>query len=172
VFCLRPIADADYFFGWETGKSINNAILKMPVDCPALAALIAIKDSPHFLPPWRKKRPQRWQWLRRGAALLPLEQLPWGTTGPDALTYYAKQHGLTHLASPIDRFYPVHWDQVSLLFDPGLPLEALTTPRTDAIHLYNSKFAPFAANGMPPHSPLWQICEKTLGEYRRPADIG
>jgi len=170
VFCLRPIEDADYIFGWETGKSINNAVLKMPADCPALAALSAIKDTPNFVPPWRKKRRRRWEWLRGGAPPLPLEELPWGTTGPNALTYYAKQHGVAHLASPIDRFYPLHWDQVRLLFDPALPLKALTTPRTDAIHLYHSKLAPFAHNGMSTSSPLWQICQTARSAGKLPTD--
>ena len=170
VFCLRPIEDADYIFGWETGKSINNAVLKMPADCPALAALSAIKDTPNFVAPWGKKRQRRLEWLRGAAPPLPLEELPWGTIGPNALTYYARQHGIAHLASPIDRFYPLHWDQVKLLFDPALPLKALTTPRTDAIHLYNSKLAPFAGNGMPTGSPLWQICQTALGVGKLPTD--
>ena len=37
VFCLRPIEDAEYIFGWETKKLINNAVLKIPADCPRAA---------------------------------------------------------------------------------------------------------------------------------------
>jgi len=54
VFCIRPIADANYIFGWETRGSINSAILKLPPDCPTLAALRAFKDTPNYLPPWEK----------------------------------------------------------------------------------------------------------------------
>jgi hypothetical protein len=166
VFCLRPIEDADYIFGWENGDFMNNAVLKMPADCPALAALGAIKDTPNFVAPWRKKPPRRLEWLRGPARPAPLEDLPVGTTGPKALTYYAKRHGIAHLASPMDRFYPLHWDQVELLFDPGLPVEALATPRTDALHLYNSKLTLRARNEMPKHSPLWQICQSAFTESR------
>jgi hypothetical protein len=162
VFCLRPIEDADYIFGWETKKLINNAVLKLPADCPVLAALSAIKDTPDFVPPWQQKSRRRLEWLRRRVVRpLPLEDLPWGTTGPKALTYYAKQHGVAHLASPIDRFYPLHWDQAQLLLDPALPLNALTTPRTDAIHLYASSMAR-CSNAIPPNSPLWQISQLAI----------
>jgi hypothetical protein len=140
VFCIRPIADANYIFGWETRGSINSAILKLPPDCPTLAALRAFKDTPNYLPPWEKKPGRRFAWLRGPARAIPLEDLPWGTIGPKALTYYAKLHGIDRFASPIDRFYPVHWQHVGQFFDPALTLSDLTTYRTDAIHLYHSNF--------------------------------
>lgn len=139
AFCLRPIVDADYIFGWATGTIIASGVLKLPADCAVLAALRAIKDTPNFVPPWSKPRRRRMEWLRGAAPALPLEELPWGVIGPKALTYYAQQHDIAHLASPIDRFYPLHWQQVPLLFDPALSLTALTTPRSDSLHLYHSR---------------------------------
>ena len=161
VFCLRPIVDADYIFGWESSTSIGSAVLKLPFDCPVLVALRAIKDTPNFVPPWQKGRKRRrLEWLRRPQPAKTLESLPWGTVGPRALTHCAKEHGIEHLASPIDRFYPVHWSHVELLFDRALSLQELTTHRTDALHLFTgSQQGRFTRNGIPTGSPLWQIIE-------------
>lgn len=106
VYCLRPIEDAEYIFGREgilKGSSINNVVLKLPRDCPALAALCAIKDTRDFVPPWEKVRRRLLQWLRGPAAVTPLEDLPWGTTGPRALSFYAEKFGISRYASPVDR---------------------------------------------------------------------
>ena len=164
VFCLRPIEDADYIFGHEgilKGQSLSNAVLKLPSDCPTLAALCAIKDTHDFIPPWEeneKARERPLQWLR-GAPATALQDLPWGTTGPRALSYYAEQHGIAHHASPIDRFYPVPWIHLELLFDPGLSLKELITHRSDTVHLHNNnqrKRLP-ADIGLPKGSPIWEI---------------
>ena len=167
VFCLRPIEDADYIFGREgtvfgwAGIMLASGILKLPPDCPMLATLRAIKDTPEFVPPWgkvRKMRGRPLQWLRGRARAALLEDLPWGTLGPRALTYYAKEYGIEHLASPVDRFYPVHWTQIELLFDPALTLKELITHRTDALHLYNSSVSRLPAEmGIPQGSPMWEL---------------
>jgi hypothetical protein len=39
VFCLRPIEDADYIFGWESDTFFASGVLKLPPDCPTLSAL-------------------------------------------------------------------------------------------------------------------------------------
>ena len=57
VFCLRPIEDADYIFGLENSDRINSAVLKLPANCPVLAELRAIKNSPVFAPPWKQRKP-------------------------------------------------------------------------------------------------------------------
>jgi hypothetical protein len=162
VYCLRPIEDAEYIFGREgilKGSSINNAVLKLPRDCPALAALSSIKDARDFVPPWEKVRRRPLQWLRGPAAVTPLEDLPWGTTGPRALSYYAEKYGISRYASPVDRFYPVPWVHLELLFDPGLSLGELITHRTDAVHLYNNNQIKRLPEdiGLPKGSPIWEM---------------
>jgi hypothetical protein len=159
VFCIRPIADADYIFGWESRGSINGAILKLPPDCPTLAALRAIKDTPNYLPPWEKRSKRRFAWLRGPDRTVPLEDLPWGSVGPKALTYYAKLHGIDRFASPIDRFYPVHWQHVGQFFDPALTLSDLTTYRTDALHLYYSNFRFHSRDELFPTSVIGRLIE-------------
>lgn len=163
VYCLRPIEDADYIFGWQSSRSINSAVLKLPTHCPVLSELCAIKDNPYFEPPWRKVRRRTLEWLRGPAPPVPLEDLPRGTAGPIALTFYAMKHGIDRWASPIDRFYPLHWHNVPLLLDPALSLRELTTHRTDAIHLYRYRHDPLIREGVPEGSPLWEVvCESCV----------
>jgi hypothetical protein len=161
IYCLRPIEDADYIFGKESADSINSAILKLPKHCPALAELREIKNSCTFDPPWRKKRPGRGlraRLLGRRQPLKRLEDLRWATIGPMALTYYLKKHGLLHLASPLDRFYPLSSRQVELLFDPGVSLSEIGTSRTDAIHLHHHAFSRRGLHlNIREGSPIWEI---------------
>ena len=52
MFCLRPIQDADYIFGYEGifRGSISNAVLKLPSDSPTLAALARSRTRPASFP--------------------------------------------------------------------------------------------------------------------------
>ena len=161
VFCLRPIEDADYIFGREgtfKGKQLATAVLKLPPDSPTLTALCAIKDTPDFAPPWEKPaKPRRLAWLRGRVPAPSLEDLPWASIGPHALSYYAEQHGIADRAAPIDRFYPVPWMQLELLFDPGLSLQELVTHRSDTVHLYNSTLTRRGRADIPEGSPMWEM---------------
>ncbi len=163
VYCVRPIEDADYVLGWQDQGSLNNAVLKLPPDCPVLAELCNLKDG--FIPPWSKSQDKRRLRLRQLLGRpLQLEEMRWGTTGPKALTWYAQQHGLVSKAAPIDVFYPVAMSHIGLLIDPALSLDELITPRTRAVHLWSQIFAN-AASGLPPNvldrvpptSPLGRI---------------
>jgi hypothetical protein len=136
MFCLRPIEDAEHIFGRQDYQYINGAVLKLPPDSPAVAELCAIKNQ----------------------GIDKLAALPWGTTGPKAVTAALKRHGLDNLASPIDAFYPVHWGCTQLFSDPGLRLRDLVTPRTIAVHLVNQGLKRQSAEGnVDPASPLGEI---------------
>ena len=152
MFCIRPIEDAEYILGLGNNYGPNNAILKLPEDCPILASLRAIRKSPTYLPPWHKTKKRGW--YRKKRKPQPLERLKWGTIGPSALTHYTRHFGMMHRASPIDRFYPVHWECTSMLFDPALTLKDIITPRTDALHLYRNLWKDIE---YPEGSPLWEI---------------
>ncbi|MCY4208385.1 MAG: glycosyltransferase [Roseovarius sp.] len=62
IFCLKPIHDTDYIVGFQD-STINNAVLKMPADCPALQELCAMRHH-HFLPPWFSSL-RRWKFKIR-----------------------------------------------------------------------------------------------------------
>ena len=65
--------------------------------------------------------------------------MPWGAIGPEAISYYAKQYQVAHLAQSIDVFYPVHYDCIGHLLNARLSIKDIITPDTVCIHLYNEK---------------------------------
>ncbi|MCO6177492.1 hypothetical protein [Ciceribacter sp. RN22] len=142
VFCLSPLADEAYILGFEETSRLNGAILKLPPDCPMLADLLKATRDPYFIPPWQRKGRRARDHVRK-LLRVPrhVSSRPWGIYGPDLITYFARKHKLTAHAKPIDVFYPVHYAQTSLLFEKGLSLRDLITPRTKAIHLYNNSFS-------------------------------
>lgn len=157
VYCLRPIPDDEYLFGWESDSAVSNAVLGAPHDSELVRRLNGAVDDRFFVPPWRSKGRQRWMRFRNaiGMPLSPAD-MPWGTLGPSLLTHTIKELGLTGRARPIDVFYPLHFAQTPLLYDPGVDLESLTTPRSYAVHLAN---AMLKSGQAPKGSPLHQIID-------------
>lgn len=138
VYLLRPLdGERPYLFGREEPNLINNAILRIPPDSPLLAELLQLfdrKDVPEWLP-WRAYLPARARALISG--IVDLSKLPFGTTGPDALTAIAERLGLASEALPSDVFNPVSWWDADWICDPQISLESVTTERTIAVHLWN-----------------------------------
>lgn len=157
VFCLRPIEDADHIFGWQMSGSVNNAILKLPRHDPVVRDLAALKDASSFIPPWQPKRRQRKWRLRSLVGEVSFADLPYGTSGPDALTWYLQKHDRLGHAVPSDVFYPLAWVHASRLFDPDLRIEDLVTRRTVALHLFHEAFRQDSDETIPEGSPLHRM---------------
>jgi hypothetical protein len=160
VYCVRPIEDAGYIFGWQDRRIICGAVLKLPPDCPILARLCNLRDG--FIPPWLGRRAQLKLRIRRFMRQpVPLARMEWGTTGPKALTWYAKRCGLASQAAPNDVFYPVAMSHIRLLLDPDLRLDDLITCRTRTVHLWHALFTKRPMSNIladpPPSSPLGRI---------------
>lgn len=153
-YCVRPVEDADYIYGWEDSQTLGTAVLKLPAGSELLADLRSIGMARAFVPPWARSGAKR---RYRARAILgisvPVSEMEWGTLGPKALTYYAKKRSMDSRAQPPDTFYPLHWGHADLIRDPALRLEDLITPRTQILHLWNEALA--RAPGAAPHgSPL------------------
>jgi hypothetical protein len=156
-YCVRPVPDEDFLFGWEDDKTIAIGVLKTPPDSHLLSALRAIGTTRGFIPPWEK--PRRKFVYRLRAALgfpVPLPKMRWGTLGPVAFTYYTREFGLSGKTKPIDEYYPVSFHHTNLLMDPALRIEDIITPRTKVIHLWNEKLRKIEGEP-PPESPLAKI---------------
>lgn len=158
VYCLKPIMEADYVYGWESNYLINNAVLKLPVDSKTLDNLASIRTRTAFIPPWASIRRQTYYRARAlVGAPVGIESMPWGFTGPRALTYYLRQEGLAQYAAPIDVYYPVHYDQATLLLDSDMRVADLITPRTRLLHLSNEKLRHMNLSEIPKNSPLGEL---------------
>ena len=149
VLLLKPIAEEDNIFGWETASSINNAVLRLPPNSPIIAGIHALAASRPVAPPWwrRSKKLNQWgRWVQGRDYRFGDRGIPRSTLGPEALTYFAKRHGLAGNAKPINVFYPVPHPRVTDLFDPSADLTGITDD-TVGVHLWNSqiKLARFVA---------------------------
>jgi hypothetical protein len=83
--------------------------------------------------------------------------MPWSTTGPNALTHHLAREGLQRFALPSDRFYPVNWRSADWIVDPAQSLEALVTPETLAVHLWNECIKFYKDTPAPPATFLEKL---------------
>ncbi|MEP7240650.1 MAG: hypothetical protein ABI697_07175 [Devosia sp.] len=149
VFCLRPMEDADFVFGWESDQSVNGAVLKAPKDSALVDDLCSIMDG--WTPPWPG------DWHDENGELRSLNNLPWGIAGPSALTHYVRARGLVAKARPCDVFYPLHFRHWQLLYDPELTIDDVVTSRTIYVHLNNHSAGGAGSRNVPPTSPLGRM---------------
>lgn len=137
IYLVRPIAASEYLLTlWAPGR-INNAPLCLPRDSPLLAPLLQLFEE-RSVPPWlplRARMAAHLRKLRDGKADLAL--MPWGVTGPIAVTALAEGYGLLPLASPIETFHPYSWTEADWIRDPARQLPDRATADTLGVHLWN-----------------------------------
>jgi len=138
MYLLRHLEmRAPYLFGEESPGIINNAILRLPANSPILPPLLAPFEKggvPRGLT-WRQRLPLHIQQILRGKP--DLSGLPWGSTGPLAISALAREFDLASHALASDVFYPASWREPDWIKDPSLTLEQMITERTVGIHLWN-----------------------------------
>jgi hypothetical protein len=158
MFAIKPIRRRPYLFGFETPGIVNQAVLALPRDSPLLRDLVNIVTNPLARMPWISRR---WLWRARIRALRSrtsmIAYLPWATVGPTAISYLAKKHNVMHHALPVDAFYPVGYENLYPLLDPGRSLNDLITPTTEAVHLYGTALTRIIGDRVPAGSPLADI---------------
>jgi len=139
VYLLAPlVADGGYLFGEQDAGLINNAVLRLPPHSPMLRDLLEIferRKTPQWLS-WRAYLQSRFRESISGRA--DPGRMPWGTTGPHALTALTKRHRVEGLALPALVLNPVPWTSAGWIRDPALRLEDMVTNETIAIHLWNA----------------------------------
>lgn len=157
MYCLQPIFDMDYIFGWEDAHFINGALLKYPSHSELAQMLVDETQTKNYMT-FSMGRGIKFPMDFRPTtdASLSISDAPWGVWGPKLLTRCILNLKLEHKAQPIDIFYPFHHRCTSLLFEPGLRIEDLATPRTQAIHLWHQAQD---RRDPPAGSPLRQIIE-------------
>jgi len=138
MYLLRPLEmRTPNLFGEESPGIINNAILRLPQNSPMLPPLLAPFDKgrvPRGLT-WRQRFPLHIQQIFRGK--LDLSGLPWGSTGPLAISALAREFDLASQALPSDVLYPASWREPDWIRDSSMTLEEIITERTVGIHLWN-----------------------------------
>jgi hypothetical protein len=137
MYLLQPLDEhSEYLFGEERAGVLNNAVLRLPASSPVLKEVLAPFDGsmPAWLAPRHRITSHVRKWLGRG---IDVGAMPWGTTGPAALTAAAAKFELSSLALPPTVFYPVPWERAHWIVDPAVDLQDLVTSDTVGIHLWN-----------------------------------
>jgi hypothetical protein len=167
VYCVRPIlGPPDYLMAWERPGSVNGAVLHIPADAPLLDDLLGI-FSPGPRPLFEPHLPffRRFEVAARrlvGQQVTP-EFMQYGATGPMALTYYVQKRGLVEKVLPSAAFYPIPYEGIPALRQPGSSVDTAITPDTLAIHLWRSQLTNRGRADMPPPPPgsaMAELCRR------------
>lgn len=158
VYLLRPLdGEKPNLFGEQAPGVINNAILRLAPSSPLLPELLRPferRTTPDWLP-MRSWLPARLRELVSGEA--DLGRLPWGSTGPHALTTLARRHALLSKAVPPGVFYPVAWQKAGWIRDPRFALEDMVGPGSVSVHLWNECIRTFKDAPAPAGSFLHRL---------------
>jgi hypothetical protein len=151
VLCVRPLPDEPFLFGRQDARRINGAVLRLPPDHPVLDDLAGIFERPRWVPPWlRIDRRFRRTLLYRRRPGYGVADMPWGTAGPDALTWYLARHGLEGRALPEEVLYPLPFPEArSVLVADGDGVAPRVTDRTRCLHLWHQALGPEAGDPAP-----------------------
>ncbi|UXN74146.1 hypothetical protein N8D56_02350 [Devosia sp. A8/3-2] len=164
---MRPIeGPPDYLMAYERPGSVNGAVLHIPADAPLLDDLLAIFTDtkrpllePH-LPPFRRSEVAAQRLM--GEKIAP-EDMQYGATGPFALTHYVRQRGLQHLVRPSSVLYPIPYEGIPALMQPGSSIDAAIGSDTLAVHIWRSQLTRRGRADMPPPAPgsaLAELCAR------------
>ena len=158
IYFVAPLTEpGNYLFGLQEPGVINNAVLRLPPDCPLVAALLDLFERDRPLP-WLSVRERAMdRWNRLFAPSKRRERLPWGATAPRALTALAYKLDVAHHALPAEVFYPVPYQRAEWILDPRLRLEDMIGPRTVTVHLWNELIRPFKQGPAPAGSFLERL---------------
>ncbi|MBC6417462.1 MAG: hypothetical protein GDA44_01020 [Prochloron sp. SP5CPC1] len=109
---------------------------------------------------WSKEEQEEQRSLYLSGQHKTLENLPWGTIGPNAITYFAKLLELEKFAQPQEVFYPVHWRDALNLFEPNFPHADFITEKTFTVHLWNECIKWLKPYPPPKGSFIYDICQQ------------
>lgn len=155
VYCIKPMLEDEYIFGFEEPCYLNGAVLKIPQDSALLSDILEASENPYFMPPWIKGYKRLFEEARKTLGFpRHVAGRSWGTIGPKLITHLVYKNKLEAKVQSQDVFYPVSFSQLSKFFEEGLSIRDLITPNTVAIHLFNNgiKNRPIF-----PNTPLHEI---------------
>lgn len=141
VICHRPFElVGGRLYGREHGTWINNAVLHLPPDSPALTWACAHLPDPSFVPPWlpddaRQQAEEAAPDERLAAACRAVPN----ALGPRALTHILRQHGEARFALPPEVLNPVPWGLADCHFNPHGGIEGWLSELTIGVHLFASR---------------------------------
>lgn len=155
IYCVHELPSDDFLIGYEADDRANGAVLRIPHSSVFLSDVLKASEDAYFIPDWiSSKRKLRDKFRAQLGFPRNVSRRPWGTIGPDLLTHLIKKHQLHSIVKPIDILYPLHAQQISLLFERGRTVKDLTTSSSVTIHLYNNLVK---GKEIFPDTPLYEI---------------
>lgn len=154
VIALRPFpASLEWFLGYEMPGKLSNAVMGAPRSAKAIQKLAQALTEPYPVPAWFNDKGQK-EFQRRREDGLPVNwaEVPWGATGPQALTYFATETGEIQHAQPEKVFFPVSFKSRKMLVDAKYQEELdrrLQDEEVLAVHLYSRWMRKFTAGKLP-----------------------
>jgi len=138
-----PPPPRDYFFGWQDGGFITNAILQLPKSSPTLKDLIAFCENEYPIPPffsfrWRTKL----HLMKAIGKPIHVSRQKWGVWGPRALTYFLTKNGEAKYAMDRRLLCPISPGDVHLVNLPSDEFKELYLKDAMLVHLYGSILNP------------------------------
>jgi hypothetical protein len=143
-YLVRPLVpQSEYVFGLSSRDKINNAVLRLPPDCPMIGDYMrAITADPLRLP-WSSFRRRLWREIEILMGRSQPHALVRSNIGPRALTYFAKRHDILKHAMPREAFYPLAVGEAPILVNPDPSgVAAKVTAQTVLVHLWRGKMSP------------------------------
>lgn len=130
-----------YVFGWESSFKINSAVLRLPRESLALNQLQSLCLIRHGVPPFLTGGKKFKYWVKNLLQKkgLSIEDWPWGSFGPSALTNFLANSGEIAYAFPRECFYPLSATQIGKVLQPGALSLNSFNPETYGIHLWGKK---------------------------------
>ncbi len=137
---LRPLRSASAnIFGWENERLVGNAVLRFDPEQSAFGSLIDATFDDYIVPPWLSPL-HRFYYSARHRLGMPLHvsQLPYGTTGPDLLTWCIRSNRMEDAVLSSEVFYPVPYERRFEVFRSDSPFRSKQDlpATTIAIHLW------------------------------------
>ncbi len=138
IYCWRPmVLPQDHYFGWESARQMNGAVLGLPADSEMLRLMLDQTSDPYNIPEYYNANMQA-EYTARAEAGDPVHaaEMPWGVWGPHCVTWAARKSGEVKFAQPTSVFYPVPFPHRNTFF--RRPVLSMKYARDDTLtyHLW------------------------------------
>ena len=110
---FRPLSTvSENIFAWENQKLVGNAVLKFDQSQTAFRSLIDATNDDYLIPPWLPRTHRLYYTsLRILGVPIHVSKLPYGTTGPDLLTWCIKSNQMLDQVLPREVFYSLPYER-------------------------------------------------------------
>ena len=137
---FRPLSTMSAnIFGWENEKLVGNAVLKFDSSHSAFQSLMDATNDDYLIPPWLPRtRRLYYSSLHMLGVPKHVSQLPYGTTGPDLLTWCIKSNRMQDQVLPREVFFSLPYDRRFEVFRGDAACRSMRDlpMSTVAIHLW------------------------------------